>query len=258
MHGRHSRSGTHLSDCVRVHVGSGFSVRGSHRSLTPRGFVLVMLLWCVALNGVGIWKLRKWNPSGEPIMQREGAEEAIRAASGELSEAEEVEKRAKAHAAAAQREPGTAVLGADTVVVVDDEVLGKPSDAADATRMLRLLSGRPHDVLTGVAVIGQGGTVSRVERTTVWFAPLSDRDIAWYVASGEPMDKAGAYAIQALASRFIPRIEGSRAGSLKPALSRSNHAGPATAATTAKRTARPAATGSTPRFHLATKKAITR
>lgn len=117
--------------------------------------------------------------------------------------------RAKAHAAAAQREPDTVVLGADTVVVVDDEVLGKPRDAADATRMLRLLSGRAHEVLTGVAVIGQGGTVSRVERTTVWFAPLSERDIAWYVASGEPMDKAGAYAIQALASRFIPRIEGS-------------------------------------------------
>lgn len=117
--------------------------------------------------------------------------------------------RAKAHAAAAQREPDTVVLGADTVVVVDDEVLGKPRDAADATRMLRLLSGRAHEVLTGVAVIGPGGTVSRVERTTVWFAPLSERDIAWYVASGEPMDKAGAYAIQALASRFIPRIEGS-------------------------------------------------
>jgi nucleoside triphosphate pyrophosphatase len=117
--------------------------------------------------------------------------------------------RAKARAAAAQQEPDTAVLGADTVVVVDDEVLGKPRDAADATRMLRLLSGRAHEVLTGVAVIGQGGTVSRVERTTVWFAPLSERDIAWYVASGEPMDKAGAYAIQALASRFIPRIEGS-------------------------------------------------
>jgi septum formation protein len=118
--------------------------------------------------------------------------------------------RAKAHAAAAaQRDPDTAVLGADTVVVVDDEVLGKPRDEVDATRMLRLLSGRSHEVLTGVAVIGQGGTVSRVERTTVWFAPLSDRDIAWYVASGEPMDKAGAYAIQALASRFIPRIEGS-------------------------------------------------
>jgi septum formation protein len=117
--------------------------------------------------------------------------------------------RAKAHAAAAQREPATAVLGADTVVVVDDEVLGKPRDAADATRMLRLLSGRAHEVLTGVALTGQDGTVSRVERTTVWFAPLSETDIAWYVASGEPMGKAGAYAIQALASRFIPRIEGS-------------------------------------------------
>jgi septum formation protein len=118
--------------------------------------------------------------------------------------------RAKAEAAAV-RDPGSAVIGADTVVVVDEEVLGKPRDASDAVRMLRLLSGRAHDVLTGVAVTWHGRTTSHVERTTVWFAPLSEHDIAWYVASGEPMDKAGAYAIQALASRFVPRIEGSYA-----------------------------------------------
>jgi septum formation protein len=116
--------------------------------------------------------------------------------------------RSKAHAAA-MRKSGDAVIGADTVVVVDAEVLGKPRDAADAVRMLRLLSGRAHDVLTGVAVTWRGRTTSHVERTSVWFASLSERDIAWYVATGEPMDKAGAYAIQALASRFIPKIEGS-------------------------------------------------
>jgi septum formation protein len=111
--------------------------------------------------------------------------------------------------AGAQVFPDRAVLGADTVVVVDDEVLGKPSDPADAARMLARLSGRSHDVLTAVA-IAQGGRVhSTVERTRVWFTALSDRDIEGYVASGEPLDKAGAYAIQGLASRFIPRIEGS-------------------------------------------------
>jgi septum formation protein len=121
-----------------------------------------------------------------------------------------VERLARAKAqAAAGRDPDRAVIGADTVVVVDDDVLGKPRDGSDATRMLRLLSGRAHDVLTGVAVVWRGRTTSHVERTTVWFAPLSEGDIAWYVGSGEPMDKAGAYAIQSLASRFIPRIEGS-------------------------------------------------
>jgi len=75
--------------------------------------------------------------------------------------------------------------------------------------MLRLMSGRAHEVLTGVAVVAGGRTLSAVERTTVWFGRLSERDIAWYVASGEPLDKAGAYAIQSLASRFVPRIDGS-------------------------------------------------
>jgi nucleoside triphosphate pyrophosphatase len=113
----------------------------------------------------------------------------------------------KARAGAAAH-PGRVVLAADTAVVVDNEVLGKPIDTADAARMLRRLSGRAHDVLTGLVVVGQG-TVGLVESTRVWFMPLSADDIAWYVASGEPMGKAGAYAIQGLASRFIPRIEGS-------------------------------------------------
>jgi septum formation protein len=109
----------------------------------------------------------------------------------------------------AQRHPTRAVLGADTAVVVGSDVLGKPADAADAAAMLRRLSGRAHDVLTGVALAWKGATHARVDRTVVHMSDLSDADIAWYVASGEPMDKAGAYAIQGLASRFITRIEGS-------------------------------------------------
>ena len=112
-------------------------------------------------------------------------------------------------AAGAARHPRRVVVAADTAVIVGDEVLGKPADDQDATRMLRLLSGRTHDVLTAVAVASAGRMVVDVETTTVWVDALSRGDIAWYVASGEPQDKAGAYAIQGLASRFIPRIEGS-------------------------------------------------
>jgi septum formation protein len=101
------------------------------------------------------------------------------------------------------------VLAADTVVVIDGRILGKPADDADAARMLRLLSGRGHDVLTGVAVRRGGAVAVAVESTAVTFAPLSAADVAWYVASGEPMDKAGAYAIQGLASRFVERVAGS-------------------------------------------------
>jgi septum formation protein len=112
------------------------------------------------------------------------------------------------------RSHGRPVLAADTVVVVDGQILQKPADAEDARRMLALLSGRRHEVLTAVSV-SLGGpddvcpAAAGVERTTVEFAPLSDAEIAWYVASGEPLDKAGAYAIQGLGSRFITRINGS-------------------------------------------------
>ena len=109
--------------------------------------------------------------------------------------------------------PGRPVLGADTIVVVDDQVLGKPADAADARRMLGLLSGRTHTVLTAVCLVNPTSETTRVQscaaRTSVEFAPLSQGDIAWYVASGETADKAGAYAIQGLASRFVTRIDGS-------------------------------------------------
>lgn len=114
----------------------------------------------------------------------------------------------------ADRRPGRAVLGADTAVVVGHELLGKPRDPADARRMLDLLAGRTHLVMTGVCVVGPGvGSVAAVSTdvavTTVEFARLDAAQIAWYVASGEPMDKAGGYAIQGLASRFVIRIDGS-------------------------------------------------
>jgi septum formation protein len=101
------------------------------------------------------------------------------------------------------------VLAADTTVVVDGRMLGKPIDAADATAMLRLLAGRQHDVLTGVTLARGTRLLTRVEITAVHMTRMSDEEIAWYVASGEPADKAGAYAVQGLAGRFITRVEGS-------------------------------------------------
>lgn len=122
-----------------------------------------------------------------------------------------VRRVAEAKAQVIHREhPGRMILAADTSVVLESEILGKPGDTRDAIRMLRLLSGRCHDVLTGVTVVdGAGAAESRVAHTTVEFAPLTAAEIEWYVSSGEPMDKAGAYAIQGLASRFVRRIDGS-------------------------------------------------
>jgi septum formation protein len=105
--------------------------------------------------------------------------------------------------------PTALVLGADTIVLIGGEMMGKPRDDADATRMLRLLSGREHEVLTGLALVSPRGIVVEVARTRVWFNPLTEDEIAEYVASGEPAGKAGAYAIQGLGSRFIDRIQGS-------------------------------------------------
>jgi nucleoside triphosphate pyrophosphatase len=101
------------------------------------------------------------------------------------------------------------ILGADTAVVVDGEILGKPADAAEAASMLRRLSNRTHEVLTGVSLRWGAREIGRVETTAVQFMRLLDEDVEWYVASGEGMDKAGGYAIQGLASRFVTRIEGS-------------------------------------------------
>jgi len=101
-----------------------------------------------------------------------------------------------------------AVLGADTTVTLDNTILGKPENAADAARILRLLSGRTHRVITGVALVTAKRTEVAAEATAVRFLTLSDEEIAAYVATGEPVDKAGAYAIQGRAARWIPRIEG--------------------------------------------------
>jgi septum formation protein len=115
------------------------------------------------------------------------------------------------------------VLGADTIVVIDNAILGKPADETDAARMLRLLSGRTHEVITGVCVVGpkveaklasRAGQLEnrandvRSETTLVTMKKLSEKEITDYIATGEPMDKAGAYAIQGHASRWIPRVEG--------------------------------------------------
>lgn len=122
-----------------------------------------------------------------------------------------VERLARAKAeSVALAQPSNIVLGADTVVVVDDLVLGKPRDDEEARRMLRSLSGRWHDVLTGVALVDAGSKQSIVahEKTRVRFAAMSDGEIDWYVSTGEPMDKAGAYAVQGHAALFIEAIEG--------------------------------------------------
>ncbi len=110
--------------------------------------------------------------------------------------------------AIARLRPGEAVLGADTIVVIDDQILGKPTGAADAARMLRMLSGRTHRVITGVCLLAGGKCSIGSETTSVTMSEISADEISGYVATGEPMDKAGAYAIQGVASRWIPRIEG--------------------------------------------------
>jgi septum formation protein len=113
--------------------------------------------------------------------------------------------------AVSRQADGRFVLAADTAVVVDGAILGKPTGPEDAARMLQMLSGRAHEVVSGVCLIKDQERVVEtvVEVSTVEFAALSPAEIAWYVASGESMDKAGGYGIQGLASRFVTRIEGS-------------------------------------------------
>ncbi|MEP6800956.1 MAG: Maf family protein [Acidobacteriota bacterium] len=110
----------------------------------------------------------------------------------------------------ARRRPESSVLAADTLVLLEGEILGKPRNDADAARMLARLSGRIHRVVTGVCLRkGDGEERSEVAWSSVSFAPLSTEEISWYVATGEPGDKAGAYGIQGLGSRFVVGIEGS-------------------------------------------------
>ncbi|HZT28290.1 MAG TPA: Maf family protein [Bryobacteraceae bacterium] len=119
-----------------------------------------------------------------------------------------VVRLAEAKAVAVPAAPGEVVLGADTTVTIDGQTLVKPADAADATRMLELLSGRRHRVITGICLKSARALVRDCAITQVWFARLSAAEIQEYVASGEPMDKAGGYAIQGLASKFVSRIHG--------------------------------------------------
>lgn len=154
------------------------------------------------------------SPRRQELLQRAGIPFQVRPADvderwlpGETPE-EHVERLARTKARAVAAEPEQVVLGADTVVVVDGEILGKPTDADDAARMLRRLAGRAHRVLTGVCLKRGAQEVTTWESTWVHFVPLSEEEIRDYVASGEPMDKAGAYAIQGLASKFVERIEG--------------------------------------------------
>lgn len=118
--------------------------------------------------------------------------------------------RAKAHAVATGTpQSGSRVLAADTTVVVDGQIFGKPADQADAARMLTALAGRMHDVLTAVVVVSGDHAESEVVRTRVHFLPMTRADVDWYVGTGEPVGKAGAYAIQGRGGRFVDWIEGS-------------------------------------------------
>jgi septum formation protein len=161
------------------------------------------------------------SPRRQELLRNAGIEFTVQAADlAEIPLANELprifaERMAREKALAVFRSrPNDVVLGADTIVVVKGQILGKPRDEADAARMLRLLSGRTHTVTTGVCLAGpQQGPKNafvdvRSETCSVTFTSLSDGDIQLYISTGEPMDKAGAYAIQGIASRWITRIEG--------------------------------------------------
>jgi len=144
--------------------------------------------------------------AGIPFTVRIREVEEIRAPD-ELPDAY-VRRLARAKAEAAWEDRDEIVLGADTIVVLGQKVLEKPRDAADARGMLRLLAGREHTVITGICLRYPEGAQVDSTATRVRFAPLTDFEIDAYVASGEPMDKAGAYAIQGLASKFVESVEG--------------------------------------------------
>jgi septum formation protein len=147
------------------------------------------------LSAAGIPFWVRFSSVDERRLEGEGAEDYVR-------------RLAVLKAGAVEIEPGEIILGADTTVVVGGEILEKPRDVADAGRMLRLLSGRVHQVITGVCLRYSGGLVTEAESTEVEFVAMSDAEIDAYAASGEPLDKAGGYAIQGLGSKYIRRIDG--------------------------------------------------
>jgi septum formation protein len=158
--------------------------------------------------------LASQSPRRAEILRQAGIPFTVRAA--EVDETphpgedprEYVQRLAVRKASAAASSPEETVLGADTTVVVDGEMLAKPAGAADAHRMLNLLSGRRHEVLTGICLRRADRLLRDCAVTQVWFARMTPDEISAYVASGEPMDKAGGYAIQGLASKYIERIDG--------------------------------------------------
>ena len=159
--------------------------------------------------------LASQSPRRKEILRQSGIPFTVRTAPVDESPrdgeqpAEYVQRVAEAKALAIGAAADEIVLGADTTVVIDGLILGKPTDTDDARRMLKLLSGRRHEVLTGICLRrGAETPVRDYAATAVWFAALSDREIEEYAAGSEPMDKAGAYAIQGLASKFVERIEG--------------------------------------------------
>ena len=158
--------------------------------------------------------LASQSPRRAEILRQAGIPFVVRAASvdetalaGELPE-HYVCRVAELKARAVECGPGETVLGADTTVVIDGEMLAKPADAADARRMLSRLADRRHEVLTGVSIRRGSDVINDWAATHVWFTSMTDAEIDAYVASGEPMDKAGAYAIQGLASKFVEKLEG--------------------------------------------------
>ena len=156
------------------------------------------------------------SPRRRELLEQMGVSDfIIRPAPGEIAagdlppeEAVQAIALAKGQAVAKTACPGDLILAADTEVLFDGALLGKPQDAADAGRMLRQLSGERHRVYTGIALLLDGRVLTGVEATDVYFRNLTDREIADYVDTGEPMDKAGAYGIQGRAAHFVRRIEG--------------------------------------------------
>jgi septum formation protein len=159
--------------------------------------------------------LASWSPRRHQLLELIGVAHDVRAAdvdetliAGEQPDSY-AERLARAKAERISADDGEAVvIGADTIVVVDGEVLGKPRDANDAARMLLMLSGRAHEVMTAVAVSHEGRTASAVEKVSVTFRDLSDEEITSYIGTGEPMDKAGAYGIQGFGATIVRRIDG--------------------------------------------------
>lgn len=154
------------------------------------------------------------SPRRSEILKNAGFEFAVRVAEADESvpygtnPEDAVVIIAARKAKAVERSEDEIVLGADTVVVLDNKILGKPKSREDAYNMIKSLSGRVHSVFTGVCIMGNGKSMTFVEETKVEFLPLSDEEINEYIDTDEPYDKAGAYGIQGLASKFVRRIEG--------------------------------------------------